>query len=69
MMTVEIKINGCLIGHIYAVNEGYVNGKYRYRFDYYDVGKAELKKGNRVLHKRDDGALVLTKKIIGELTK
>ena len=40
MFTVEIKINGSMIAHIYGVNKGELpNGKTRYEYDYYDVEK------------------------------
>jgi hypothetical protein len=55
MFTVELKINGALVGHVYGVNKGVAaNGKTSYVYDYYDVGNRKITKGT-VKHKRDDG--------------
>ena len=56
MFTVEIKINGSLINHIYGHNEGPapVGLGDQYRYELYEVEKRDVKNG-RVTHKRSDG--------------
>jgi len=66
MFTVELKINGSLIGHIYGQNKGEdISGKTKYDYDYYDVDRREQTKGT-LLFRREDGiraliAAILTK--------
>lgn len=73
MLTVEIKVNGVLISHIYcrnitfdssfvaALTDGDAN---IYEYEYYKIGKTELTSGN-LQHNRKDGAL----KLIGAIIK
>lgn len=73
MITAEIKINGCLIGHIYLVNkEQETSNIYRYegRFTEIESGKNVY---INVRHKRSDGAIKLisiaTKEILKQVSK
>ena len=71
MFTVELKVNGALVGHIYGVNKGlYLEGKGEtiYDYEYYDVGKRDLIKGE-VLHKREGGIKCLIKLILEDVEK
>ena len=68
MFSVEIKINGSLIQHIYGHNEGLVEGGKRfdtskYTYDVYDVEDHKLKKGE-IIHDRSDGIGKLIGKIL-----
>lgn len=65
MLSVEIKINGLMIGHIHALNKGIVQGSLhnKYRFEYYIPGKGVVAEGT-VLHMREEGAEVLVSKIL-----
>lgn len=68
MITAEIKVNGNMICHLIAVNEGYKSGvsdecKYRYEVYFPDTKDTQLING-KVTHHRDEGALILIKKII-----
>ena len=69
MISVEIKINGSLIAHIYGHNEGTYNskGETQYSYELYEVAKGDkaLKYGT-VDHKRDEGIFQLIKKICAE---
>lgn len=85
MLTVEIKVNGALIGHIYLVNMGAVLGvpdKNRYEYEFYEIGAqldSEQKKKRlskykplrtgKLVHKRTDGAMRLIKKAIDDIHK
>lgn len=73
MLTVEIKVNGVLVGHIYCRNITFdssfpvkaLNGDANiYEYEYYKIGKTELTGGN-LQHNQKDGAL----KLIGEIIK
>jgi hypothetical protein len=56
MFTVEIKINGTLINHIYGRNEGPSHDGLgdQYRYELYEVETRQVNNG-RVTHKRSDG--------------
>ncbi len=59
MMTVEFRINGALIGHIYAVREG----SERYRWECY-IPDEKLLTGDNLKHHQSEGALRLAKRIL-----
>jgi len=65
MFTVEIKINGSLINHIYGHNEGpsSVRGNDAYRYELYEVETRSIRNGN-VNHDRKDGINALVAKIL-----
>ena len=67
MFTVEIKINGTMIQHIYGHNEDELNdkGEDKYTYDMYDVQKHGLSQGV-VWHKREGGIKELIIKILKE---
>lgn len=71
MLTAEIKVNGCLIGHIYAHNTGYVHAQNHdecsYEYHIYDVTEGSVIKSGRVEHARSSGAFALIQTIIEEL--
>jgi hypothetical protein len=73
MLTAEIKVNGCLIGHLYMVNTGPIanlepsdlSGPCAYRWEYYHCdGYPPIQQGEGIIHDRDAGALGLIKKVI-----
>jgi hypothetical protein len=68
MLTAEIKVNGNLVYHILAVNEGYKTGitnicKYRYEIYHPDNSGNSVSFGN-VEHDRSNDSLTLIKKIL-----
>ena len=68
MLTAEIKVNGCLILHVYVHNTGEMVGNgYRYEWHVYDVGKAQVIDRGTVYHELADGAYALIAKVLGEL--
>lgn len=69
MFSVEIRINGSMIAHIYGHNTSTFNsdGDTLYNYELYEVnGKTGLKSGF-VAHKRSDGIFELIKKICSEV--
>ena len=69
MFTVEIKINGTLIGHIYGHNTGdQVEGKTVYNWHYYSTEEQDVSRGH-ILHKREDGINALVAAILGKVSK
>jgi len=63
MITIEIRINGALIGHIYAVNlRGAPDGLCEYRYEYYEPDRGSLVTG-KIKHQRPEGALALVAKL------
>lgn len=65
MLTTEIKINGIMIAHLYAVNKGsHHDTEYNlYKFEYTRFGEGFVHRGN-ILHRQADGAEVLISKIL-----
>lgn len=68
MFTMEVRINGTMICHIYGRNINHTNGKYsgdtdKYSYELYQVESKKIRKGT-VFHNRSKGILVLLKKII-----
>lgn len=67
MFTVEIRINGSLINHIYGHNEGPSStGKYQedlYSYELYEVDSRNVRNG-QVAHYRPDGINSLLVKIL-----
>ena len=66
MFTIEIKINGAMIGHIYGHNEGLApegKGESVYSWEYYRPEMRSIQHG-KLLHKRDDGIESLICKIL-----
>ena len=77
MFTVELKINGSLIGHVYGHNEGLVeqphdfsnsNPKSKYKYAYYGVENQKLING-KITHSRDDGLERLISSILLDVDK
>jgi len=75
MLTAEIKINGCLIGHLYITNisnhfDNY--GDNSYRWEYYCVhaqdGEPSIQIGN-LSHKRAEGAIELIRKVTSVISE
>ena len=68
MLTIEMKINGTLIGQIYAHNEGYVDDDFslcNYTYHCYLMGmkgQPKLAEGS-LQHKREKGFTVLAEKL------
>ena len=74
MFSVEVKINGILIGHLYGHNKGYMESddlsdECLYSYEWFEPGTGkEVKRGN-ITHKRDDGMVKLLSKIFKKLEK
>ena len=72
MFTVEIRINGALISHLYGHNEGRDDGdwwNYSYHFYTLDNDKDKLKTGT-IKHRRDkDSINVLVANILKDIKK
>lgn len=67
MFTVEIKINGSLIGHIYGRNTGeYKGSKVKYDYEYYEPEEPGVRKG-QVFHSRESGIRPLIAAILKDL--
>jgi len=67
MFTVEIRINGTLIGHIYGRNMGRnPGGKTRYDYEYYEPELPNVRKGS-VMHERDGGIRPLIAAILADV--
>ena len=70
MFTVEIRINGSMIGHIYGHNEGenYKTGLTTYRYEYYRPESQKIVNGS-VLFKRNDGIEDLIRVILEDYSE
>lgn len=69
MFTVEIKINGSLIGHIYGKNLGEIsNGLWEYCYEYYEPELRKIIKG-KVVYIRDKGVRELISLILDDINK
>jgi hypothetical protein len=69
MFTVELKVNGAMIGHIHGVNKGLHpegKGETIYEYEYYDVEERDLIKG-KVFHKKGDGIKHLIRLILDDI--
>ena len=66
MGSMEFKINGTLIQHIFLQNMGVIDkGKYLYTYEFYEYQK-DIVKGE-VFHKRDDGMTTLCRLILEDV--
>lgn len=64
MFTIEIRINGSQIGHIYGHNTGPKNdGNCKYEYEYYETETGKVVSGN-VAHSQDDKIRRLIVKIL-----
>lgn len=68
MFTVEIKINGSLIAHVYGYNKSVPGPKDSYYYELYSPEKHSLEKG-QVTHLRSDGILALVETILHDAQK
>ena len=69
MFTVELKINGALVGHIHGQNIGNLDcNNCEYSYEYYDVSKREISKGT-ITHARSDGIRNLIRTILDDLNE
>lgn len=70
MLTVEVKVNGGLIGFLYIVNRGTLDGRgtVLYSVEYYEPGTGKVR-SCEVTHFPHEGALVLLEKAISEVMK
>ncbi len=67
MLTVEIKVNGSLVAHVYARNIAPIpSGKYRYEFEFYETETRKVRNGC-VEHRREDGIVSLVNTILSEM--
>lgn len=72
MFTVEIKINGALIGALYGHNEGTISGNFgedlcKYRFSYWVPETGRIINGTHA-HVREAGMLALVQDLINKIT-
>ncbi len=74
MLTAELKVNGCLIGHVCIVNTedpyNHLDCKdnvWGYEYGVVEFASKTGKKRGKVRHNRDDGAFVLLKKVLQKL--
>ena len=64
MFTVEIKINGTLIGHVYGHNTGVKDrGETLYDWHYYSTEGGNVVKG-KAHHKRENGINALVSEVL-----
>lgn len=64
MFTVELKVNGALVSHVYGHNaEDLPDGRCLYDYEYYEVAKRKVKRG-KVKHHRMDGLPCLVAAIL-----
>jgi len=68
MFTVEIRINGAMIAHIYGRNIAPLpNGKTRYEYEYYEAETHKVQNGC-VEHLREDGIVPLVSSILDDVS-
>jgi hypothetical protein len=70
MLSVEIRVNGLLLGLLYLKNTTEVNSKLesKYLYEYYEPEKSSLLKGN-LYHSRDKGAKALVRKALSIINR
>jgi len=67
MFSVELKINGAMIGHIYGRNiESLGEGIYRYTYEYYEPETRGIRKGT-IVHRQVDGVRHLIALILKDM--
>ena len=69
MFTVELRINGVMVGHVYGTNKGpvpYGKGETKYDYEYYEPDGDGVVRGS-VMHKREDGLRHLVKLILDDI--
>jgi len=70
MLSIDVKVNGHLIGHAYVVNTGVpVEEKCLYKIEYHVIGIDPRGINFEVFHNPDDGAGVLCELVYRELNK
>lgn len=70
VFTVEIKVNGTLVGHINGENVSDIKGLSTYNYEYYEVDSIALKLVNgRVKHNHKNGIRALIKKVLEDMEK
>lgn len=68
MFTVEIRINGAMIAHIYGRNIAPLpNGKTRYEYEYYEAETRKVQNGC-VEHLREAGIVPLVSSILEDVS-
>jgi hypothetical protein len=69
MFTLELRINGALIGHIYGRNIKVLSkDKCKYKYEYYEPGNKETFKGE-IVHDRKKGIRALVCGILKRIEK
>ena len=68
MLTVDLKINGDLIGHMYIVNVSHLLEDSEYEYTIYDVAGRKCTT-DFIEHKRSEGAWELVQRIINREKK
>lgn len=64
-MTIDIKVNGTMVGFLYLHNEGAIVSDHRYTYEYYRPTQHLIK--GEVIHRRDDGAEILIHKTLADI--
>lgn len=68
--SIELKINGTIIGHIYYHNEGYITeGECQYLYEYHSWPNGVTITDGVVIHTRVQGVEVLAELILREINK
>lgn len=68
MLSTEIKVNGCLVGHLYCHNQGPVGAACSYFWRYHEVESGHSFEGT-LCHHRKDNITVLVGKILQAVAK
>lgn len=74
MLSIALRINDKLIGHAIVYNKGLTNiseqnnDLYNYEYSYIDYSAKDILEG-KIVHKRSEGALVLTQRVITDIKK
>ena len=68
MFTVELRVNGALVGHVYGRNIGDVPGtrRCRYSWEYYEVEQGQVQ-GGELEHDPGQGIAALAAAVLGKV--
>lgn len=72
MISMDLRVNGILIGHIYCHNEGSIHmdnilDLHQYYWEYHEIGKHKKVQHGHVRHRRNEGAIKLFSIIIKDI--
>jgi hypothetical protein len=67
MFTVELRVNGTMVSHIYGRNIAPAcSGKHRYEYEYYEIERRQTHRGV-VEHRRESGIRALIASILEDI--